>query len=117
MAHTAVEMARDIRAAAIITCTTSGSTTRLVARYRPAQVLLAVTPHERTALRLALVHGAVPVVVDVAGDAQEMEKVAVAAALQGGFVKPGQPVVITAGLPFHVAGTTNLIKVATAEWS
>lgn len=117
VAHTAVEMARDIRAAAIITCTTSGSTTRLVARYRPAQVLLAVTPHERTALRLALVHGAVPVVVDVAGDAQEMEKVAVAAALQGGFVKPGQPVVITAGLPFHVAGTTNLIKVATAEWS
>ncbi|MFO7609921.1 MAG: pyruvate kinase [Candidatus Krumholzibacteriia bacterium] len=117
VAHSAVEMARDIRAAAIITCTTSGSTTRLVARYRPAQVLLAVTPHEQTALRLALVHGAVPVVVDVAGDAQEMEKVAVAAALQGGFVKPGQPVVITAGLPFHVAGTTNLIKVATAEWS
>ncbi|MFN2370197.1 MAG: pyruvate kinase [Candidatus Krumholzibacteriia bacterium] len=117
VAHSAVEMARDIRAAAIITCTTSGSTTRLVARYRPAQMLLAITPHEQTALRLALVHGAVPVVVDFAGDAQEMERVAVAAALQGGFVKPGQPVVITAGLPFHVAGTTNLIKVATAEWS
>ena len=48
---------------------------------------------------------------------QSLERVAVAAALQGGFVKPGQPVVITAGLPFHVAGTTNLIKGATAEWS
>ncbi|MBE0566100.1 MAG: pyruvate kinase [Krumholzibacteria bacterium] len=117
VAHTAVEMARDIRAAAIITCTTSGSTTRLVARYRPAQVLLAITPHQQTALRLALVHGARPVVVDLADDALEMERVAVAAALQGGFVKPGQPVVITAGLPFQVAGTTNLIKVATAEWS
>lgn len=117
VAHSAVEMARDIRAAAIITCTTSGSTTRLVARYRPAQVLLAITPHQQTALRLALVHGARPVVVDLADDALEMERVAVATALQGGFVKPGQPVVITAGLPFQVAGTTNLIKVATAEWS
>ncbi len=117
VAHTAVEMARDIDAAAILTCTTSGSTTRLVARYRPAQTLLAITPNRETALRLALVHGAVPLLVEAAEDAGELERLAVAAALQAGYVKPGQPVVITAGLPFHVAGTTNLIKVATAEWS
>ena len=116
VAHTAVEMARDIGAAAILTCTTSGSTTRLVARYRPEQVLLAITPDPQTALRLALVHGARPVVVEPFTDA-DFERVAIAAALQGGHVKPGQAVVITAGLPFHVAGTTNLIKVATAEWS
>ncbi len=116
VAHSAVEMARDIQAAAILTCTTSGSTTRLVARYRPEQVLLAITPHRETALRMALVHGAVPLVIEATEDTLALEKVGVAAALQGGFVKPGQPVVITAGLPFHVSGSTNLIKVATAEW-
>ena len=117
VARSAVEMANDIRAAAILTCTASGSTTRKVARYRPRQTLLAITPHRRTARRMALVHGAVPVVVEEVEEALELERVAVAAALQGGYVKPGQPVVITAGLPFNVVGTTNLIKVSTAEMS
>ena len=117
VAHSAVAMANDIRAAAIITCTKSGSTTRLVARYRPRQVLLTMTPVWQTALRMALVFGAVPVVIDMTDSAEGLEKLAVTQALQGGYVKPGQPVVITAGLPFNVSGTTNLIKVATAEWS
>ena len=117
VAHTAVEMAEDIGAAAIITCTKSGSTTRLVARYRPSQTLLAVTPDETTAVRLGLVFGAIPVLIESAESGEELERLAIQAALQGGFVKPGQAVVITAGLPFGVAGTTNMIKVATAEWS
>ncbi|MBK9472098.1 MAG: pyruvate kinase [bacterium] len=116
VAHTAVEMATDIGAAAILTCTTSGSTTRLVARYRPRQPLLAMTPHPRTAVRLALTFGAVPVLIAESDSAEELERRAIAAALQCGHVKPGQPVVITAGLPFNRAGTTNMIKVATAEW-
>jgi pyruvate kinase len=49
-------------------------------------------------------------------NAEDLEHRAIAAALQYGYVKPGQPVVITAGLPFNRAGTTNIIKVATAEW-
>jgi pyruvate kinase len=116
VAHTAVEMATDIGAAAILTCTTSGSTTRLVARYRPRQPLLAMTPHLRTAVRLALTFGAVPVLMEKTDSAEDLERRAIAAALQYGHVKPGQPVVITAGLPFNRAGTTNIIKVATAEW-
>ncbi len=117
VAHGAVAMARDIKAAAIITCTKSGSTTRLVARYRPRQTLLTMTPVWQTALRMALVFGAVPVVVETTETAEDLERLAISQALQGGWVKSGQPVVITAGLPFNVAGTTNLIKVATAEWS
>ncbi len=117
VAHTAVEIATDIGAAAILTCTTSGSTTRLVARYRPRQPLLAMTPHARTALRLALTFGAVPVLMPETTSAEDLENRAIGAALQNGYVKPGQPVVITAGLPFNVSGTTNIIKVATAEWA
>ncbi|MBK8164347.1 MAG: pyruvate kinase [bacterium] len=116
VAHTAVEMATDIGAAAILTCTTSGSTTRLVARYRPRQPLLAMTPHPKTAVRLALTFGAVPVLMPETANAEDLERRAIGAALQNGYVKPGQPVVITAGLPFNVSGTTNIIKVATAEW-
>jgi len=114
VAHSAVRMAVDIGAKAILTCTTSGSTTLQVARYRPRQPLLAITPHEMTARRLAMVAGAVPLIVPAMDSAEELERSAVAAALAAGWVEPGDPVVITAGLPFHVAGTTNLIKVARA---
>ncbi len=117
VAHSAVAMANDIEAAAIITCTKSGGTTQLVARYRPRQALLTMTPVWQTALRMALVFGAIPVVTDMIDTAEGLERQAITQALQGGYVKPGQPVVITAGLPFNVSGTTNLIKVATAEWS
>ncbi len=117
VAHSAVAMANDIEAAAIITCTKSGGTTHLVARYRPRQVLLTMTPVYQTALRMALVFGAIPVVIDMTDTAEGLERLAITQALQDGHVKPGQPVVITAGLPFNVSGTTNLIKVATAEWS
>jgi pyruvate kinase len=117
VAHSAVAMANDIQAAAIITCTKSGGTTQLVARHRPRQVLLTMTPVWQTALRMALVFGAVPVVIEMTDSAEGLERLVISQALQGGYVKPGQPVVITAGLPFNVSGTTNLIKVATAEWS
>ena len=105
VAHTAVEMATDIGAAAILTCTTSGSTSRLVARYRPRQPLLAMTPHPRTAVRLALTFGAVPVLMDETDSAEDLERRAIAAALLNGYVKPGQPVVVTAGLPFNRAAS------------
>ena len=117
VAHSAVEMADDIDAAAIITCTMSGYTTRLVAKYRPRQVLLSASPSLESTKRMALTFGAVAMIIPTSDQAEELERFAIKAALQNGYVKPGQPVVITAGLPFHEAGTTNMIKVATAEWT
>ena len=84
-----------------------------MARYRPSQVLLALTPEPQTARRLALVCGALPIVIEPAVYAEDMETNAVAAALAGDWVEKGDAVVLTAGLPLHVSGTTNLIKVAT----
>jgi pyruvate kinase len=112
VAHSAVEMAVDIGAAAIITCTKSGSTTRLVARHRPRQTLLAMTPDLKTALEMALVFGAEPMITPMVNNGEELERLAIKSAVKGGYVKKGDSVVITAGLPFHVEGTTNLIKVA-----
>jgi pyruvate kinase len=116
VAHSAVAMAEDIEAAAIITCTKSGSTTRNVAMYRPRQVLLTITPSSDTAKRTCLTFGAVPLLIGTVDSAEDLEKAAIEQALQGGHVKPGQQVVITAGLPFSEAAPTNLIKVSTAEW-
>ncbi len=117
VAHSAVEMAQDIEAAAIITCTKSGSTTRNVAMYRPCQVLLTITPNQDTARHTALTFGAVPLLIDMVGSTEELERAAISAALQGGYVKPGQFVVITAGLPFGERASTNMIKVSVAEWN
>jgi len=117
VAHTAVEMAEDIQAAAIITCTKSGGTTRMCAMFRPRQVLLACTPLPETARQMALTFGAVPLVIEEVESAEDLEKAATAQALQGGFVKPGQLVVITAASPFKKGGPTNMIKVGLAEWN
>lgn len=117
VAQSACELAESIGAAAIITCTMGGSTSRMVAKHRPKQMLLAMTPDDGTARRLAAVWGTLPVHVEQREDFVSIEREAINKALQAGFVQPGQSVVLTAGLPFAVRGTTNLIKVATAEWS
>ena len=111
VAHNAVEMANDIAAAAILTCTSTGSTTRAVARFRPRQILLAITPNPWTARRLALVFGALPIITGEINSAEELEREAIGRALAAGHIAAGQPVVITAGLPFGVAGSTNMIKI------
>jgi len=114
VAHAAVKMAEDIEAAAILTCTRSGGTTLRVARHRPRQVVLSLTPERTTALRMALTFGAVPVYIDLAQTVEDLEKMALEKALAGGFVGPGDPVVLTAGVPFADKLATNMIKVVTA---
>jgi len=117
IAHSTVKMAEDLEAAAILTCTKSGGTTREVARYRPRQPVLVMTPVEVTARRLALTFGTIPIVIPEVETAEDLEKHSIVQALQNGYVKPGQSVVLTAGIPFGHEGTTNMIKVTTAEWS
>jgi pyruvate kinase len=112
VALAAVEMAHDIDATAIITCTKSGSTTRLVARHRPRQTLLAMTPEHKTAQEMSLVFGAEPLTTESVDSGDVLESMAIKAAVAGGYVAKGDAVVITAGLPFHVEGTTNIIKIA-----
>ena len=115
VAHAACRLAEEIHAAAVVTCTQSGSTTRMVSRYRPPMPILAMTPDRTTYHRMGLVWGAAPVRMKPARDADAMEREAVRLAVQHGYVRPGQAVVITAGLPLHVPGTTNLVKVVTLK--
>ena len=111
VAHAACELAARIGAAAILTCTRAGGTTRKVAVYRPAQLVLAATPDEETWRRLSLSWGCVPIKTAYTEDLDGMIAAAVAAARCAGLLGPGDSFVVTAGHPFHLPGSTNLIRV------
>ncbi|MFO7733957.1 MAG: pyruvate kinase [Candidatus Aminicenantes bacterium] len=110
VACAAARLADAVGAAAIVTFTRSGSTARLVSRCRPDVLILAHTPEEKTRRQLALCWGVLPVLGENLSRTDEMVAAALKAAERTGLVKKGQTVVITAGVPTGVPGTTNLIK-------
>jgi pyruvate kinase len=112
--HATCHTARDLGAAAILTATTSGHTARVIAKYRPRCPVIAVTPSDSVIRKLSLSWGVYPLPVAAMEDTDEMFRLSVQAALDSGRVKPGDLVVITAGIPMGIAGTTNLIKVHVA---
>ena len=103
--------ATDLGASAIITPTQSGSTARMVSKYRPKAPIVAATPDERVARKLSLSFGVNSVTVLPTESTDEMIQHSVDRALEAELIKNGDLVVITAGVPVGVAGTTNLIKV------
>jgi pyruvate kinase len=115
ISHAAVSLARDLQVKAFLIPTTSGSTVRMIARYRPTQPLIAITPEPGTVKALCLVWGAHPVLIPSYRSTDAMVRLAQKKALASGYVKRGDLVAITAGLPLHIAGTTNLITVQTIE--
>ncbi|NLK51312.1 MAG: pyruvate kinase [Syntrophomonadaceae bacterium] len=111
ISHATCSITADLGGAAIITATTSGITARTVAKYRPEAPIIATTPSERVAAKLCLIWGVYPVLVEATEGTDRMIEEAIAAGLKAGLVRSGDLVVITAGVPAGVAGSTNLIKV------
>ncbi len=109
-----VELAKDLNAKLIITLTSSGYSARMVARHRPRIPLLAVTMDERVRRRLALVWGVTSVCVHEHTDGEQMVAEALQAARRVNMAMPGDRVVITAGVPAGISGTTNMLQVRTA---
>lgn len=105
-------LADAVHAAAIVAYTLSGTTAARVARRRPAVPILALTPDLATSRRLCLLWGAHSVQADEVATYEDMVTNAVAHAVEEGFAAPQDRVVITAGIPFAVAGTTNNIRIA-----
>ena len=110
VSYSCCQMARDLNANAIITPSNSGTTARMVARFRPDCPIIAPTPSEHAYNQLGLSYGVVPAHMGVSGDTDELINTAVEAAQQSGLVKTGDVVIISAGVPTGVSGTTNLIK-------
>jgi pyruvate kinase len=108
----AVCVAAELLTTPLIVCfTSSGFTARKVAAYRPPMPIFAVTPELETYRHLSLVWGVVPSFVDHMPNYDSMLVVARQRILESKLAEPGQAVVVTAGVPFDVPGTTNLLKV------
>ncbi len=107
--------ARDMNAAAIIAVTKSGSTARRVSKFRPVIPIVAATPDEKTFYQLSLSWGVYPVLALEQSDTDRLFIHAIDCARQIDIVKKGDKVVVTAGVPLNVAGTTNILKVQVVD--
>lgn len=105
-------VAETLNLAAIVCYTGSGSTGLRAARERPRQPIVALTPIAATGRRLAVVWGLHCVLTSDAEDLDEMVDKACRIAYREGFAKPGQRIIISAGVPLGTPGATNMLRVA-----
>jgi len=108
----ATYVAKDIEAAAIVNHTTSGSTTLRTVRQRPDVPILSLTPEVKTARRLVLSFGVRTFTVEEVDRFKKAVKLAVNIAKENGYAQKGDKIVLTAGVPFGVSGTTNILRIA-----
>ncbi|MBE3519538.1 MAG: pyruvate kinase [Firmicutes bacterium] len=113
ISRAAVNASRDLKASAIVTPTESGYTARMVARFRPPVPILAVTPHEETLGHLTLVWGVEARLAPPLSSGGLPSEAAVELLRQEGLLEDGSLVVLTAGTPVGIAGTTNMLQIRT----
>lgn len=111
----AVEVAQIMKAACITNYTSSGSTTLRTARQRPPMPILCLSHSKATTRRLMLSYGVHAVFTEDKKTFDEAVDTAVKKAAEIGLAKPGQRVVMTAGVPFGTPGSTNILRVAWVE--
>ena len=111
ISHATCTTAYDLDAAAIITVTQSGHTARMCSRFRIDKPIIACTPSEHTFRQLSISWGVTPLMVDYRDNYEDLFNHAVEETSKAGFVQDGELVVLTAGVPIGVTGTTNLLKV------
>ncbi|MDR1379504.1 MAG: pyruvate kinase [Synergistaceae bacterium] len=109
----AVLVSKQVGASAIISLTKSGSTAKMISKHRPTCPVLGVTSLQSTWRELALWWGVHPVKSHEMTDINVATKEAILACVNKGHVREGELVVITAGLPLGLAGTTNMVEVLT----
>lgn len=114
IAHATCTTAMDLNAAAIITVSKSGRTARMVSKYRSDCLIIGGCVDEKVCRQLNMSWGVIPILIEVKDNSDELFEHAVAKSLEHGLIQDGDIVVITAGVPLGVSGTTNLIKVHVA---
>lgn len=111
ISHATVTTAHDLGAKAIITVTKSGSTARMISKHRPQCMIIGCTTDETVCRQMNLSWGVVPLLCDEKKNTDELFSHAVEVARKNGLVAAGDVVVITAGIPLGISGTTNMLKV------
>ena len=113
IAKASVNISNSVNASSILTATSTGETSRLISKYRPNRPIIAATYSKEVTRALSLVWGVYPVLTDVSEHTDEVIENSIIASLDEKLIKEGDLIVITAGIPVGVKGTTNLIKVHT----
>ncbi len=108
-----VHNAEDISASAIIALTESGSTARMIARYKPKQPIIAITTHEYVARQMLLVYGCETIIVSKYKNVLDLMKNIGPKIIKMGVSKKNDRVVISAGIPIGVKGSTNMLMILT----
>ena len=111
IAHATVTTSIDLGATAILTVTKGGRTARTLSKFRPTCPIIAATTSERAQRQLNLSWGVIPIKSEEMSDSDSLFDHAVTRAMEEGLLKDGDLIVITAGLPLGVSGTTNMMKV------
>ena len=111
ISHATCSTAVDLNASAIITSTSTGYTARMVSKFRPNCPIIATTNNEKVMRQLGLSWGVYTVKSEKAINTDEVIENSIDAAKNAKYINNGELVVITAGVPVGVSGTTNLIKV------
>lgn len=116
LAYAACAAALKVQAHAIVACTETGTTARLVAKYRPQQPLFGVSPNPETLRRMSLYWGVQPVAIPSTAVQHEDElKLAIDAVVKAGNLKPGNRIVILGGLSASMPGSTSVLKVVEVQ--
>ncbi len=111
ISHATCTTAHDLGATAIVTVTKSGGTARMISKFRPKYPIVGCTMTERVYRQLGLSWGVIPLLIQEESNTDDLFMHSVEAAQKAGIVKSGELVVITAGVPLGVSGTTNMMKV------
>ncbi len=111
ISHSCCTTAINLQAAAIITVTMSGFTANMISRYQPECMIIGCTVDETVYRQLSLVFGVKPLLIQKEETSERLFEAAVEASLKAGFIKSGDRVVLTAGVPLGVSGNTNMIRV------
>ena len=111
LSHSACLLARDVQAKAIVVCTRTGETAKMVSRFRPMIDIIGMTTDERSYQKLALSWGVVPAMSDEYPSVDILFYFAKQAAKDTGLVKKGDTIVITGGTPNGKSGNSNLINI------
>lgn len=111
ISHATCTTAMDLKAAAIVTVTISGFTAGMIARYKPNCPIIACSVSPRICRQLSLSWGVTPVWIARESTTDDLFEEAVRAVEEAGYVKKGDKVVLTAGVPLGVSGKTNMIRV------
>ena len=111
ISHATVQIAQELGSDAIVSITESGFTARMLAKYRPCAGVIGVSRHVQSVRLMQLYWGVYPVLGPWSGNTDELIENSLACAKQHGYIKDGDNVIVTAGVPVGRPGTTNLIKV------